>query len=554
MDRRLLLGVGMSAPDHGRPKERRVNEYPAVSARRRFGAPASGVCALMLAALCGCGGSAREADFLVREGTQEKTADTPYESAPETAPEAQTAGEQPDAGRGERGGASEPPLDVPRGARFEHRLPDMAAAEQTPLSDEPEGPRAAEAAPEPVPKSIAKPVPDLVPDSVPKSFPQSVPAPAPTIEKSWEDNPRYAEPPVVAELKPAPVEPPTRAAPSPADKGFSRVRIFYATDRQRGGDAPNEFYGDQRRLDESGAALDLGYCEVSVPYGHTPGEVERPSVWKLEFRENPMKHVVLLNVQPVEHSRWQADVRASVSESEDRSALVFVHGFNVDFASAARRTAQMKYDLGFPGAAILYSWPAPANYVECEGNAMWTLPHLMEFLTRYVQQSGAAKIHLVAHSMGTRVLTTALKELAASPAAAPVRYDEIILAAPDIDAAIFKQQIAPRIVNAAERISIYSSSQDWALVASKKAHRYKRLGEGGENVTTFPEWPQIEVLDASNVDESLLGHSYYGNSPTILRDVRGVLAGIGAAARGLRAQASYYVFNAKRTQLSQRPR
>ena len=67
---------------------------------------------------------------------------------------------------------------------------------------------------------------------------------------------------------------------------------------------------------------------------------------------------------------------------------MFVHGFNVDFASAARRTAQMKYDLGFRGAAILYSWPAPSNYVECEGNAIWTLPHLMEFLTQYVQKSG----------------------------------------------------------------------------------------------------------------------------------------------------------------------
>ena len=154
--------------------------------------------------------------------------------------------------------------------------------------------------------------------------------------------------------------------------------------------------------------------------------------------------------------------------------------------------------------------------------------------------------------MGTRVLTTALKELAASPAAAPVQYDQIVLAAPDIDAAVFKRQIAPRIVTAAERISIYSSSKDWALVASKKAHRYKRLGEGGENLTTFPEWRQIEVLDATNVDESLLGHSYYGDSPTILRDVRGVLAGLGAAARGLKAQANYYLFQPKRTKLSDR--
>jgi len=489
---------------------------------------------LGLVSLCGCGGSPRMAARMPRDDSREQSGDAAQESPPDAESEAPAAVEEPIDAKSEGGAAADEPDDVKPGVKVEYRLPDEAAAEEEPMTEVPLGPLA----------------------------PMTTPAPTALPEKSFEDNPRYAEPkgdrtyaqPKSARVRKSPPTGPQAEAKTHIDKGFSRVRVFYATDRERGGDTPNEFYSDRRRPDESELPLDLGYCEVSVPYQHAPGEVERPSVWKLEFRENPAKHVVLLNVQPVEQNQWQADVRDSVNESEDRAALVFVHGFNVDFASAARRTAQMKYDLGFQGAAILYSWPAPGNYVECEGNAVWTLPHLMEFLTRYVQQSGAAKIHLVAHSMGTRVLTTALKELAQSRAAAPVRYNEIILAAPDIDAAVFKQQIAPRIVSAAERISIYSSSQDWALVASKKAHRYKRLGEGGENLTTFPEWPQIEVLDATNVDESLLGHSYYGNSPTILRDVRGVLAGIGAAARGLRAQASYYVFHAKRSQLSQQPR
>ena len=414
--------------------------------------------------------------------------------------------------------------------------PDAASEDQRPdttVGEEPEMvPMIDESPAAPLERSAPTgELPTLEPPT--RTVPYTVPQPAPATQPSAGGKSRSA--PVI-------------------DKGFTRVRIFYATDRLRSGDTPNEFYSDQRRPEDADVAFELGQCEVGIPYKHAPGEIERPSVWKLEFREDPAKHVVLLSVQSLARTAWQKDVRDNVSASPDRAALVFVHGFNVDFASAARRTAQMKYDLGFRGAAILYSWPAPSNYVECEGNAIWTLPHLMEFLTQYVQQSGAQRIHLIAHSMGTRVLTTALKELAASPAAAPVQYDQIVLAAPDIDAAVFKRQIAPRIVTAAERISIYSSSKDWALVASKKAHRYKRLGEGGENLTTFPEWRQIEVLDATNVDESLLGHSYYGDSPTILRDVRGVLAGLGAATRGLKAQADYYLFQTKRTQLSDRPK
>ena len=525
MDRRFILGVGPSGPrDASKLRLPATGRTEPLAWHGRAGMAAG---AVLLMVLCGCGGmsapkAARERDRS-EETAEGSAADGSLKGETE---EPQAAGE-PVAMKAPDEGELEP------GAKLEYRLPDEM------LPD----------------KSVSPPSIDEPMTAPPAT--EGPAAPSTTGERSTlgplKPAPKYAESKAAPAAKSASTGGTSRL-PATIDRGFSRVRIFYATDRLRGGDTPNEFYRDQRRPDDTGTDLELGQCDVSIPYKHDPGEVERPSMWKLEFRENPAKHVVLLSVQPVERTQWQNDVRDSVSESADRAALVFVHGFNVDFASAARRTAQMKYDLGFKGAAILYSWPAPSNYVECEDNAVWTLPHLMEFLTAYVQQSGAEKIHLVAHSMGTRVLTNSLKELAASQPPSAARYNQIVLAAPDIDASIFKRQIAPRIVDAAERISIYASSQDWALVASKKAHGYKRLGEGGENLTTFPEWPQIEVLDATNVDESLLGHSYYGDSPTILRDVRGVLAGIDAAARGLKARASYYLFNTKRTQLSQRPK
>jgi esterase/lipase superfamily enzyme len=35
-----------------------------------------------------------------------------------------------------------------------------------------------------------------------------------------------------------------------------------------------------------------------------------------------------------------------------------VHGFNVSFENALRRTAQIAYDLDFDGAPFLFSWPS----------------------------------------------------------------------------------------------------------------------------------------------------------------------------------------------------
>jgi esterase/lipase superfamily enzyme len=344
------------------------------------------------------------------------------------------------------------------------------------------------------------------------------------------------------------IDPPRVRSPADRpvlDRGFTRVEILYATDRARGSDQPETFYTDRRRRDTDRTPFEFGTCEVSVPYKHRPGEIERPSVWRLEFREDPAKHVVLLAVKPMPVEDSLPALRARVAASESQSALVFVHGFNVPFAAAARRTAQMKYDLDFDGAVLLYSWPAPQNYLECQDNEIWTRAHLIELLKEYVQKSGAKQIHLVAHSMGTRVLSNALVELADSQGGADFRYNQIILAAPDIDADIFKQRIAPRIVDRADRISIYASSKDLALVASKKAHNNIRLGEGGPNITVFPGMSMIEVVDASNINESLLGHSYYGDSPTILRDLRLLLSGQDAPSRGLLAGKGFFLLQRK---------
>ncbi|MCA9020861.1 MAG: alpha/beta hydrolase, partial [Planctomycetaceae bacterium] len=110
---------------------------------------------------------------------------------------------------------------------------------------------------------------------------------------------------------------------------------------------------------------------------------------------------------------------------------------------------------------------------------------------------------------------------------------------PDIDAQVFKESIAPHIVQTAERFTIYSSSEDLALKASRVVNSYwhQRLGEGGSYLTVFPEYKKINVVDASEIDTNLfaLGHSYHADSNTVLSDVRLVFQGIPAGQRNLRS-------------------
>ena len=72
----------------------------------------------------------------------------------------------------------------------------------------------------------------------------------------------------------------------------------------------------------------------------------------------------------------------------------------------------------------------------------------------------------------------------------------------------------------AERVTLYASSNDEALRLSKKLHGYPRAGEAGRDIVILPG---MDTVDCTAVDTSLLGHSYYGDSGSVLSDIVEVL-------------------------------
>ncbi len=295
-----------------------------------------------------------------------------------------------------------------------------------------------------------------------------------------------------------------------------RVRVSAASEGEPGAIA-GMAYGNDR------GTVQYGICEVSIPKSHKVGRLEAPSVFRLDFYETPERHVVLTGVEPLESEMFFESLQARVAQSDSRSAFVFVHGFNVTFEDAARRTAQIAYDLKFDGAPILFSWPSQGGlfkYTIDETNVMWTVPHLRKFLTEVAERTDARRIHLVAHSMGNRALTAALRDLSFLPEEKRPRFNEVVLTAPDIDAEVFRKDIAPYIVQTAERVTLYASSNDTALAYSKTVHGYPRAGDSGRELLVLPS---METVDVSEVDTSLLGHNYYGNNETVLADLVEVL-------------------------------
>ncbi len=296
------------------------------------------------------------------------------------------------------------------------------------------------------------------------------------------------------------------------------VKVFYATDRNHVLQvSPIEQYGGDRSDRE---ALALGVSEVSIPRDHRIGMLESPSIWHLEFRNDPEKHVVLLSARQQSYEDFYHQLSNSVLESGGKSVLVFVHGYNVTFEDALRRTAQISYDLAYDGVPVSYSWPSKGDisgYTADEASVEWSVPHLQYFLEDLAAKSGAKSIDLVAHSMGNRALSRALQQIALTNHA-PVQFNEVILAAPDIDRGVFLQ-LADAMRAVSRRITLYASENDKALRASMKLHAFPRAGEYAALVIN----PALDPIDASLVDTDFLGHSYFGDNRSVISDMYDLL-------------------------------
>ncbi len=291
--------------------------------------------------------------------------------------------------------------------------------------------------------------------------------------------------------------------------------------------------------------IEYGKCKVTLPPIHQPGMVEAPVLLKGQLIADPNKHVMLASVSEMSRDQFLEDLK-NTQAKKGKNLMVFIHGYNVSFEDAAKRTAQMAYDVDFPGAPIFYSWPSQADWYGYESDRKRierSVSQIRIFLEDLAAKSGATSINIVAHSMGNVGLTAALKEITA-PTKGPI-FNQIVLAAPDVDAEVFKRDIAPFIVSKAKRTTIYTSKTDLALIASRYFNNGVRLGDSAADIVSYPG---IDTIDATAVDSSLLGHSYYGSNITVLTDVGHLLRGEPLAQRVyLRpirdGQTSYWTFD-----------
>ena len=159
---------------------------------------------------------------------------------------------------------------------------------------------------------------------------------------------------------------------------------------------------------------------------------------------------------------------------------------------------------------MLFSWPSAASvtaYVRDQQAARNAGFYLLRLLAKIVPLAHPDRVHLLGHSMGSEVIAKALSLIAAGDSLP--RFEQVVFAAPDLDARVFRREIAPRLVPPrAARITLYASSDDDALRASRSVNNVWRLGLGGDSLTVIDG---MDTIDATRVRGDALGHTLFGN-------------------------------------------
>lgn len=338
------------------------------------------------------------------------------------------------------------------------------------------------------------------------------------------------------------------------------MEVIYATDRASDKDtAAGPSYGYQRAK-----WLAFGTAKVSLDPNPTWQQLRADSLVQrrkhdyalkvAEVRETGRFAFVVDNLRATDHgldvkraayremdeevAKFHGLLRERLAQTPQKDVFIFIHGFNTEFNDAVYRPAEVWHFMGRVGVPVAYTWPAGFSgirgYAYDRESGEFTIFHLKNFIRTVAACPEVERIHLVAHSRGTDVTITALRELniefqaKGQSTAEGLKLENLVLAAPDLDEDVFMQRFtAENLLEAARRTTIYASKNDKAIgLADVVFASRRRVGSLGPRDISpklrqiMAKLPNLQFIDCNVKSSSILAsHDYVFNHPAALSDL-----------------------------------
>jgi len=231
-------------------------------------------------------------------------------------------------------------------------------------------------------------------------------------------------------------------------------------------------------------------------------------------------------------------LNAQLDASPGGDLVIYVHGVRSDFANPVLAAAELQHFSGYRQVFTAYSWPASQAlfaYFQDTEDATQSAFLFRRYVQYLAQNTKARRIHIVAHSAGTRLVVDALGQIALQYAQArpgqvrrDMRIGKVVLIGSDVSPNRFGGYLLEGVTGVMERLTIYTSSRDQALSLSNLVFgRRARLGQTASGplpphirsfLASFDNLSLIDVTDAESANVAN-GHGYLRGSPWVSSDI-----------------------------------
>jgi esterase/lipase superfamily enzyme len=306
------------------------------------------------------------------------------------------------------------------------------------------------------------------------------------------------------------------------ETGMPVVELFYATNRQpatvpgRFGDAP-------------APVLRYGRAHLRIPAGFRIDDAQIPELPRGVIDE---RRISVLSVEPLDEPTFFAAIRERLAAGAVAVNLA-VQGIHNSFDSTLRQAAAFEVSLNQRQVTIAFAWPTSSSLLDYrtdEARVPAAAAAFASFLRAIEAQLGQARLDVIAHSLGCRVVCDAFGALIRDPAFkdSDPELANVVFAAPDVARRHFDAlvEIAAAL---ARRVTVYVARNDGVLVFASLLDGDPSAGDEAakEIARTFraeaAELSHIQVVDATFVNASQSRHSYYYQSRAVFDDIADLL-------------------------------
>jgi len=290
------------------------------------------------------------------------------------------------------------------------------------------------------------------------------------------------------------------------------VAVPYVTNRD-----PEPRDPEQRTYGGERGPVSFGRCQVAF----SPIPVIHRIAPRVPFYLADATQDVSITPWPDAEAFW-TQVQGELGHTASGAIVVFVHGYSYGFERHCKAAAALQRSLAGKATVLMFSWPSngrPTDYIPDQADVEWSVPLLARLLAELADHLGPERVQVLAHSLGSRGVIFALERLRAERQTRPL-IGQLVLMAPDLDAQTFVERL-PALVPLAAGITLYASSNDTPLKASRQLHKAPRLGEAGEFLTVAPGMQTVDVSPLGRYQ--ILGHEYFRFHPRAAADLAELL-------------------------------